>query len=294
VSRTFSGTTQALLDRLRGRDHERVGETGRTMLLLHGKVRPLSIVLFHGLSASPTQFIRFAHELHGHGHNVIVPRLPRHGHRDRLSDALARLTADELRHFARESVELAQGLGEGVVVGGFSIGGLIATWLAQRYALERVVAIAPFFGMSWMPNRWMGSLARLMLAMPNRFGWWDPIAREKQMPAHGYPRYATHALGQAYLLAHEVLSSAPSGIAAKKLIFVTNAREAAVNNRAVRRLEERLRAVDPSRLEHVVLTGIPYSHDIIEPLRHPEVAAAVFPRLLALIENEPLGGEYKN
>lgn len=280
----FSGATQALLDRLRERDHERVGELGRTMLLLHGEVRPLSIVLFHGLSASPTQFVRFAHELHGHGHNVIVPRLPRHGHRDRLSDALARLTADELRHFARESVELAQGLGQNVVIGGFSIGGLISTWIAQRYAVERVVAIAPFFGMWWMPSRWMSTFSHLLLAMPNRFQWWDPIAREKQRPEHGYPRYATHALAQAYLLAHEVMSSAPNGIAAKKLIFVTNAREAAVNNRAVRRLEGRMRAVDPSRLEHVVLTGIPYSHDIIEPLRHPEVAAAVFPQLLDLLE----------
>jgi len=280
----FSGATQALLDRLRGRDHERVGEAGRTMLLLHGEVRPLSIVLFHGLSASPTQFIRFAHELHGKGHNVIVPRLPRHGHRNRLSDALARLTADELRHFARESVELAGGLGDKVVVGGFSIGGLISTWIAQRYAVERVVAIAPFFGMSWMPNRWMSSFARLMLAMPNRFGWWDPIAREKQQPEHGYPRYATHALAQAYLLAHEVMASASAGIAAKKLIFVTNSRETAVNNRAVRKLEERMRAVDPTRLEHVVLTGIPYSHDIIEPLRHPDIADAVFPQLLNLLE----------
>ena len=50
----FSGATQALLHRLRERDHERVGSFGRTMLLLHGEVWPLSIVLFHGLSASPT------------------------------------------------------------------------------------------------------------------------------------------------------------------------------------------------------------------------------------------------
>ncbi|HVA28133.1 MAG TPA: alpha/beta fold hydrolase [Candidatus Baltobacteraceae bacterium] len=284
----FSSGTQALLDRLRGRDHERVGEAGRTSLLLHGEVRPHAIVLFHGLSASPTQFVRFAHALHAHGHNVIVPRLPRHGHRDRLSEALAHLTADELRAFARESVELAQGLGDRVIVAGFSIGGLLATWIAERYPIEHAVAIAPFFGISWVPSRLMGSVSRLLLAIPNRFEWWDPFLREKQMPAHGYPRYATHALAQAYMLACEVMDDAPKGVAAKHLTLVTNARETAVNNRAVRRLEARLRTSDPARLDHVALTGIPFSHDIIEPLRHPKIAETVFPRLLGLIE-DPLG-----
>ncbi len=280
----ISPRTQATLERLRNRDHGRVSEAGRTKLLLHDEVRPLSVVLFHGLSASPTQFVRFAHALHEHGHNVIVPRLPRHGHEDRLSTALAHLTADELRQLARESVELAHGVGERTVVGGFSLGGLLATWIAEHFAVERAVAIAPFFGISWVPNRFMGSFSRLMLALPNQFQWWDPIARERQMPAHGYPRYATHAVAQSYLLAREVMRDATGGIAAKKLIFVTNAREAAVNNRAVRRLEMRLRDQSAERLQHVVLTDVPFSHDIIEPLRHPQIADRVFPTILALLE----------
>ncbi len=276
--------TKATIDRLMARDHARVSEAGRTKLLLHDEVRPLSIVLFHGLSASPTQFVRFARELHSHGHNVIVPRLPRHGHQDRLSTALAHLTADDLRTFADDSVDLAAGLGERVVVGGFSLGGLLTAWIAQRYPVERAVAIAPFFGISWMPNRLMGSFARLMLALPNRFAWWDPIARERQMPEHGYPRYATHAIAQSYLLAREVIADAGQGVAANRLIFVTNAREAAVNNRAVRGLERRLRGSHPERLDHVVLTDVPFSHDIIEPLRHPQIADRVFPTILSLIE----------
>jgi esterase/lipase len=280
----FPERTRTILDRLRSRDHDRVGEAGRTKLLLHDDVRPKAIVLFHGLSASPTQFVRFAHELHSRGHNVIVPRLPRHGHKDRLSKALAHLTADDLRAFADQSVDLAGQLGERVIVAGFSLGGLISAWIAERYAVERAVAIAPFFGISWVPNRLMGSFARLLLAMPNRFHWWDPIAREKQMPEHGYPRYSTYALAQSYLLALDVLSHASEGISAKELIFVTNARETAVNNRAVRHLERRLRARHPERLQHVILKDVPFSHDIIEPLRHPKIADQVFPTILSLIE----------
>lgn len=275
---------RATLDRLVARDHESISEAGRTKLLLHDEVRPLAVVLFHGLSASPTQFVRFAHELHSHGHNVIVPRLPRHGHQDRLSNALAYLTAEDLRLFADESVNVASDLGHNVVVGGFSLGGLLTAWIAERYPVQRAVAIAPFFGIALVPNRIMGSFARVMLALPNRFQWWDPIARERQMPEHGYPRYSTHALAQSYLLAREVMGDALHGVAAQRLTFVTNARETAVNNRAVRALERRLRGVHPERLEHVVLTDVPFSHDIIEPLRHPQIADRVFPTILNLIE----------
>jgi alpha-beta hydrolase superfamily lysophospholipase len=280
----FDPKTRSTIDRLRLRDHERVGEAGRSMLLLHGEVRPLAVLLFHGMAASPAQFARFAHELHAHGHNVIVPRLPRHGHADRFSDALAHLTATDLRAFARENTELAGGLGERVAIGGFSLGGLLATWAAQRFAVERAVAIAPFFGISWMPNRLMGSLARVLLALPNQFHWWNPMQRERQQPEHGYPRYATHAIAQMYLLAREVIDDADRGVAARRLIFVTNDHEAAVNNRAVRRLEERMRAAGAAGLEHIIISGIPFSHDIIEPSRHPALAAQVFPRLLGLLE----------
>ena len=280
----LSDQTSALLERFRHRDHRGISEKGRTKLLLHGEVRPVATVLYHGIAASPEQFARFAHELHARGHNVIVPRLPRHGHRNRLTAALAQLHADDLRAFANESIELAQGLGEQVVVAGFSLGGLLTTWVAQRYPVARAVAIAPFFGMSWMPNRLIVPFTDLLLKLPNIFGWWDPIAREKQSPEHGYPRYASHAVGQALLLGREVFAHASDAIAAHELILVINAKETAVNNRAVRRLAGLLRPAPGGHVEQVVLTGTPLSHDIIEPSRRPEVADRVFPELLDLID----------
>ena len=284
MSQQFSEATRGLLDRLRSRDDERVSELGRTKLLIHGDVRPLSVVLFHGLAASPQQFVRFAHDLHERGYNVVVPRVPRHGHSDRLSEALGLLNADELREFARVNVELASGLGERVVVAGFSLGGLLSTWIAQRYPIERAIAIAPYLGLTFVPTRAMDRLTRFALKIPNWYGWWDPIAREKQMPAHGYPRYSTHALAQMYELVREVLG-AETGIAANHVTFVTNQREAGVNNRTVRKLVQRLRQQSGNdRVEHVVLRGLPISHDIIEPLRHPKIADTVYPDLLELIE----------
>jgi pimeloyl-ACP methyl ester carboxylesterase len=280
----LSDQTSALLERFRRRDHGGVSDEGRTKLLLHGEVRPVAVVLFHGIAASPEQFVRFADELHARGHNVVVPRLPRHGHRNRLTEALAHMSADDLRAFATESIELAQGLGDRVVVAGFSLGGLLATWAAQRFPIDRAVAIAPFFGMSWMPTRFTAPFADLLLKLPNIFPWWNPLVRERLQPEHGYPRYSSHAIGQSLLLARDVFAHAGDALSARELILVTNAKEAAVNNRAVRRLGGLLRARPGGRLEQVVLRGIPISHDIIEPLRHPKIAGHVFPELLDLID----------
>ena len=272
------------LERLMARDHPGVAPGGRTIAHVHAQRRERSVVLLHGMSASPAQFERVARDLYERGHNVVVPRLPHHGHIDPLSTAMERLRSEELYEAAGEYVAVARDLGERVTIAGFSLGGLLTAWAAQHFEFDRAVPVAPFFGVSWIPDRLMGPIAERLLRAPNRFHWWNPIVRERHLPAHGYPRYATHALAQSYLLALDVMSHANEGIAADELIFVTNAREAAVNNRAVRRLEERLRSHNPERLKHAVLTDIPFSHDIIEPLRHPKIAEQVFPTILSLIE----------
>lgn len=281
----FSHETKRLIARFAERDHAGVGTPGRTKLLHHEQVRPTAIVLFHGLSASPAQFVRFAHDLHERGNNVIVPRLPRHGHSDRLSDALASLTAADLRTTASESIALARGLGERVIVAGFSLGGLLALWVAQHEDVHRAVAISPFLGIALVPNRWMETLSEMMLKLPNVFPWWDPIARERQLPEYGYPRYATHAIGQMYRLTREVQRRATLHTPrASEIVLVSHRLEAAVNNRAIARLFEDLRAAGGSRVEHVRLAHLPLIHDIIEPNRHVDIASRVYPQLLSIIE----------
>jgi len=196
------------LERFMQRDHAEVGELGRTILLSHGKRTERAAVLLHGMSASPTQFIEVARGLYERGYNVLVPRLPRHGYTDRLTDALADLSAAQLKDITTQALEIAHGLGESVIVVGFSLGGLLAAWAAQFHRVAKIICVAPFFGIAWMPHRFGRILSRIMLRVPNRFHWWNPIQREKQMPAHGYPRYATHAVGQAYRLVYDVFHDA--------------------------------------------------------------------------------------
>jgi esterase/lipase len=278
------GTSWQRLDRLLARDHAAIGEKGHTVAHLHGERRPRAIVLLHGMSSSPPQFERFGHELYARGHNVLIPRLPHHGHADRLSTALARMRPNDLYAAAGDYVDVAREIGENVTIAGFSLGGLMAAWIAQHHEVDRCVAIAPFLGVALVPSAMMGVLAEVMLRMPNRFHWWDPIARETQGPEHGYPRYATHAVAHAYRMADELLrEAAREAPAAKRIVLVANARESAVNNRAIRKLHARWNA-SGVEVEFVRIPGLPPSHDVIEPLRRRDLANRVYPALLEAID----------
>lgn len=280
---TFSERLQQLLER----DHPAVGDKGRTIAYLHGERRPRAIVLLHGMSASPPQFARFARDLYERGHNVIVPRLPHHGHADRLSTALERLRPDELYEATAQYVAVAAELGDRVTIAGFSLGGLLAAWAAQNFDVDRAVAIAPFFGVAWIPGFMMSGVSELMLAIPNRFHWWNPIVRDRQQPEHGYPRYSTHAVAHAFRIASRVLKEARRRPPrAGKVVLVTNAREATVNNRAIRRLYRHWRAARPDLIQLVVLRGMPPSHDVVEPLRRIDLAERAYPFLLHAIDPE--------
>jgi pimeloyl-ACP methyl ester carboxylesterase len=242
-------------------------------------------LLLHGLTASPLQFAAFGTLLFDRGANVFIPRLPHHGYGDRLTPALEALTADELRSFARESYARAAELGDEVVVVGFSVGGLLAAWIGQHYPVARATAIAPFLGLAWLPPAWTNAFAGATLRVPNRFLWWDPIQRGDLLPVHGYPRFPTHAVAQAARLGQELLGDASRlRPASRDVQILINASEAAVNNAAARTLARAWSRSLGGRAVLHRLKGLPASHDIIEPLRHPAIVRRLYPALIDLVD----------
>jgi pimeloyl-ACP methyl ester carboxylesterase len=279
-------TSYDRLERLIARDHPGVSAAGRTIAYVHAASCKRVVVLLHGMSASPSQFDRVARALYEREYNVLVPRLPHHGHADPLSNALERLSADDLYQAVAGYVATAQELGDQVTVAGFSLGGLMSAWAAQRFSIERAVLIAPFFGVSWIPNRLMGPVAERLLRVPNRFHWWNPIMRERQFLAtNGYPRYATHAIGHSHRITRALFEEAREcRPAARHVTILTNAAEVAVNNHAIRKLYEMWRQHRPDHVELSVITGLPLSHDIVSPMRKWRLADRVEPHLLDAID----------
>jgi carboxylesterase len=271
-------------DRIAAEEDASGGIAWRSILLSHGRRTARSYVLLHGLTASPRQFEAFARRLHERGANVFVPRLPRHGHDDRLTGVLAALSVEELATTARDAVAIGQGLGEHVTVVGFSVGGLLSAWVAQHLCVDRVVCIAPFLGVGWLPRRAVPIVSGLARRLPNRFIWWNPFERAEHGPPHTYPRFPTRAVGNALRLALDVLGAAAARTpATSRIVLVTNAAETTVNNRSVARLAAAWRTHPGVVVDTHVLAGLPRSHDIIEPRRLRPLAERVYPTLLEIV-----------
>ena len=175
---------------------------GRTIVLTHGYQTDRVFVLLHGLTNAPRQFRELGEELFATGANVVIPRLAHHGLADRMTDAHAALTAQDLMNYAQYGVDLAQGLGRKVTVVGLSISGISAAWLAQnRDDIDEAFLLAPLFSPAVVPDPLTPAITAALARLPNKMVWWDPRLRENLPgPPYNYPRFPTHALGEALRL----------------------------------------------------------------------------------------------
>jgi len=129
----------------------------RSRLLHHDEPTDVVVVLFHGLTNCPRQYVELGNELHEQGATVLITRAPGHGVGDdeALSGAgaLRDLDAQQLAEYADDAVDIAVGLGDEVRVSGLSMGGVVALWAAQhRPDVSQVVAIAPAMELPVVPN----------------------------------------------------------------------------------------------------------------------------------------------
>lgn len=267
-----------------------VADDSQSIALVHEGKRAQCVVLLHGLTSSPRQFLPFGERLFKRGHNVLIPRMPLHGHGDRMTDALHELSPAELRATVNEALASAKHMGDRVSVIGFSLGGLMAAWAAQHHPdIALAMCISPFVGIKRMPRHAGRVLARLALRARNQFFWWNPMRRADLKPDWGYPRYPTHAIARLYLFADEILREAErSAPSALRVLLVRNRRELAVNLADIETLAGLWRRSAPDRVSLHDLEDIPPSHDIIESERDLDVAQLVYPQLERLIDEAAL------
>jgi carboxylesterase len=275
---------RARLEAIRAQERAdpRIDPRNATAWWLGDEVAPLAIVLLHGLSNGPLQYQQLAPQLAARGHAVLVPRMPFHGYRDRLTTALATLRASDLQAAALRALAIGALCGERVAVVGISVGATLAGWLAARTTLDHALAIAPFCGLRGLPGELNDVLGAALRVAPNRFLWWDPRRKEAQPPPHGYPRFATRAIGESLLLS-TTLDAPCAKASARRVTLVLNAREPVVNNAYARRRFAAL-ARGGVAVKDVLWEGLPRIHDVIEPHIPQARVDLVYPRLIALLE----------
>ena len=245
-------------------------EGGRTIVLTHGYQTERVFVLLHGLTNAPRQFRELGEKLFATGANVVIPRLAHHGLADRMTEAHAAMTAQDLIRYAQYGVDLAQGLGRNVTVVGLSVSGISAAWLAQnRDDLDEVFLLAPFFAPAVIPDPLTPAFASALSRLPNKMMWWDPRVRENLPgPPYNYPRFPTRAVGEALRLG---LNTAQPDIKLRvdRLGVILTENDPAVSNARTRRLVAQWRASSPET--EVFLREFPAEenipHDFIDPLQ---------------------------
>ncbi len=232
-----------------------------------------TIVLLHGLTASPPAWRDIAAALAARGRTVVVPRLTLHGHADRMTNALRGLTPAALLDDVRALLARVVGVGDEVTIAGHSLGATLAIDAAVNVAgVARIVPIAPFLGIVRVPLEVHPLVRGVLACAPDRFLWWDPVQRERLMPAHGYPRYPLRALATGLHVADAARARANQTPLARGIDLVINDGESSVNNRTALRLAAGWRAAGASIAVHRV-RGLGWSHDIIEPERAPAQVA---------------------
>ena len=198
-----------------------VYEPCESVLLDHGERTEVSVVLFHGLTNCPKQFVEFATELFEDGANVLILRAPRHGIADADGDAIGSLsnvdglTSTELADYADDAVDIAAGLGDDVRVLGLSMGGVLSNWTAQeRSDVDRVVVMAPAMSIPGVPRFLTTGFINLFDKIPP-----VDLPGESKLD-HAYVGGSTKGLVATFNLSRSVERSASGGGPAAGEVFV--------------------------------------------------------------------------
>ena len=99
-----------------------------------------AILLLHGYNDTPQSMLPLAHALHAAGWTVRLPLLPGHG---RSLEAFDDWTAEQLLAQTREEYAALRDTHTTVVVGGLSMGGAVACWIAAESDAAGVLLYAP-------------------------------------------------------------------------------------------------------------------------------------------------------
>ncbi|BAY47101.1 phospholipase/carboxylesterase [Scytonema sp. HK-05] len=147
----YSTTTAALIEQAKGIEKTLPikNDACRSKLFLHPYPTAKVFLFFHGFTAGPYQFEPIGKKLFDAGYNVLVPLQPGHGvagNWNRDNPPPLPTEREIYQDFALSWLEVAQNLGQQVIVGGLSTGGNLAVSLALEHPqkIEKALLFAPY------------------------------------------------------------------------------------------------------------------------------------------------------
>jgi esterase/lipase len=258
-----------------------------TRLLSHGRKTPSAILWFHGYSSTPQQFIPLGQKCFDLGMNVYIPRAPHHGINDRLTEETRKLTEDELKIWAEESLQLACGLGEKVIVGGLSMGGAITAWLAQIHPeIDLAVAIAPAIAYRVLPSALLPVAIPVISWLPDNMHWWDAKLKEKIEGAdYNYAWVSMHGLAIFPRMGMEVRKlNRKTPPAAKEIWMVISDHDADVDGDYVLKVTQEMQNKKPGAVHFYRFPEeLGIVHDCISVEQPKQKVDIVYPVLMDII-----------
>ncbi len=257
----------------------------QTKFLTHGEETDHTILFVHGYTNCPQQFAELGKRFYDLGYNVLIARMPHHGLADRMTDEQANLKAEELVTYTDEVVDIAQGLGRRVIIGGISLGGVMAGWAGQnRSDVDLAVVISPGFSFEDIPLGLASPIQNIFMLLPISFDWWNPALKENIDPPYAYPRYSKRVLGEAMRLGFAVQAQAervaPLG---KSILVVTNGNDVSVDNDVTEQVVQIWLDHNANLATYQFEASLGLAHDLIDPSDPNGNIELVYARLINLI-----------
>src|SRR6266487_3406642 len=268
--------------------NETLNPVCRSKLLTHGSKKERVIILMHGMTNCPQQFVELAPKFYEQGYNVLIPRMPHNGLADTDTDKLKYLKAAELCDCSNTMVDIARGLGDHITYLGLSVGGLMAAWVAQyRTDVNKAVIIAPSFTISPRLGVVLSKvIMRLFLIIPNIMT--QRIMPFKDGPDHNYLGFATRGLGEMMRFGFSVYNtSKKTSAAAQSVLVITNSADAAVNNKITLKVAQNWQTNGLEQLDKYQFDAkYKLLHDLIDPGQKLQNVAVSYPILLDLLARD--------
>ncbi len=262
-------TALARLAELTGLDAG-IPQATRTRLLEPSVEAPVTIVVWHGFTNAPSQFIAVAERLRDAGYRVLLPRMPHHGLPDLLNRELASLTEAELVGHVDTCIDIAAGLGDEVWVAGLSAGGIMAAWAAAtRPEVSRALLAAPLVAPKGFPMPAVRLCVKYPRIVPSYYMWWDPRVKDA-MPdnsPYAYPGFPLPGVMPFLHLSESLFDgSVPVGHQLERVVLVTNPSDLAVRQDAAVAFADRVFGAAADYLGHATIDPeLHWTHDFVDP-----------------------------